>query len=794
MWNALRFTALHFSLLPLLQTLFFPWKRDVSFRAWRGFHPLKFFGLAFNNIFSRFWGAMVRLVVLMFGVLIFCVVFLFGGMFFLLFCFGPLLLGSSVVLYIFSSSLGFWFSLFGFFGCLIAFLGYVMREKDIVPVFDIRVLRRKSFFKRILARLGLHHVETAHLENDASFSEFLQKNTLERTLFEKAVLIEWAAAVKRSRKKKFWLWDNLKKTRPIGKGWCYAYTPKLDQYVVDLSSHDPTEYREMELVGRREEFSVTALVLKRPVENNVVIVGDPGIGKKTLVHYFGRSLRENVFRGDRLGDARLLLFDIGAAISDAVGHGQDPEYFLRTLFLEAAYAGNVILVIENIDTHFSGNGMHSYLPSLFTEFLQLPTFRVIATASTNQYHELIKKEAQAFKFFETVYIREPNEAETFDILLHFFEESERQNVVFTIQGLEAIIAFASRYHWETPFPERAIDLAQEILLYWQGTDDQYITPGVAHAFFSLKTGASTGAAEGEEREKLLHLEELLHERVIGQTEAVREVAEAMRKARVGFSDPKRPLGSFIFFGPSGVGKTETAKAFAESYFGDEKKMIRFDMSEFQTPQSIDRMIGSRITNVQGELVNAAKEKPFSILLLDEIEKAYPRVLDLFLQILDEGYVTDGFGEKVSFRNMIIIATSNAGAPLIKSLVAEQASMVEIRKQVLDHIIEKNIFRLEFLSRFNGLIFFEPLKQTELEAVAMLKLQHFADRLKKEKNITVVFDSDVASLVVERGFEAEFGTRSLNRFIENAIEDVMVKKIIAGEVTEGSVFRVSGNEL
>ena len=319
-------------------------------------------------------------------------------------------------------------------------------------------------------------------------------------------------------------------------------------------------------------------------------------------------------------------------------------------------------------------------------------------------------------------------------------------------------------------------------------------PETVENFIELKTGMPTGALNEDEKEKLLKLEELLHRRVVGQNEAVKQVAEAMRKARAGFGDALRPLGSFIFFGPSGVGKTETAKAFAEHYFGGDDKMIRLDMSEFQTPESIDRMIGSRTGGVQGELVTAVREKPFSIVLLDEIEKAYPRALDLFLQILDEGYVTDGFGEKVSFRNTVIIATSNAGAPLIKSLVREHVPMTEIRQQVLDQIVESNLFRLEFLSRFDGLIFFEPLKQEELEAVAELKLKKFALRLKEEKNIAVSFASDVVSTIVEKGFEPEFGVRSLNRFIENSIEDAVVKKIIAGDLVSGGSLTISGEEL
>ncbi|MDO8566208.1 MAG: AAA family ATPase [Candidatus Moranbacteria bacterium] len=794
--NYLRFVVHRFYMGGLLRTFFSPWKRDVIFHTWGGFHPIRSLEAMFQNLLTRLLGMFLRLMLFIIGVSVWCITLVLGVAFFFFYIGAPFFIVFGFIVLPLSPSFGIASLFIGVISLGSAFFGYVMRKKEEPLTFDIEKLRKKKFFKRVLARLGLEKksVEKEALKDTKTFLTFLKTLGIEEVLYERAVIVERATAEKKAQKSRFWSWENLHTQRPFGKDWHYAYTPRLDHYCLELSRFDPTEYGRAELIGRHDELRVVTVVLARETQNNVILVGDPGIGKKTFIHHLARLIRENRFGAEYLDGARVLLFDIGRAVSDAASQGIAADHYLRRLFVEATYAGNVILAVENVDLYLGNEHSLPNLAVLFSEFLQLPNFRLIATAPTGRYHALAKEDEQTLKFFEVIYLRETTKEETLSILIQHFERAERRRIAFTLRGFDAIIESAGRYNWEMPFPERAIDLAQEVLVYWSKSRKGFITQETVDAFTTLKTGVPTGALGAGEKEKLLKLEELLHLRVIGQNEAVKQVAEAMRKARAGFGDDKRPLGSFIFFGPSGVGKTETVKAFAESYFGSEERMIRLDMSEFQTSESIDRLIGSRAMGIQGQLVEAAREKPFSILLLDEIEKAYPRALDLFLQILDEGYVTDGYGEKVSFRNMVIIATSNAGAPLIKVLVREKASMAVIRERVLDHIIENNLFRLEFLSRFDGIIFFEPLKQGELEAVAKLKLKKFADRLKKEKNITISFTPDVVPKIVEKGFEPEFGTRSLNRFIENAIEDAVVKKIIAGEVKEGGALVVSGDEL
>lgn len=794
--NLVRYILHRFHIRGLFLTLLSPWKRDVTFRDWLGFHPIKSLQALFENLISRFLGMIVRLVMVVLGLGVFGITVCVGLLAIAWYIMAPIFVIGGLVSFFFNPLLGGLF-IIGLLGILGAFVGYGVRERDDESTTDITLLKKTAWFPVLLARLGLEKKDVGKevLKNTEAFLAFLLTRGIDRVVFEQAVRLEYVHYRAQAREKQFLSWENLRKSIPLGKGWRYAYTPHLDRYALDLSEYDPTEYAHAVLVGRQEEFRMTTLVLERPSQNCALLVGDPGIGKKILIHHLARAVRENAFVGTPLGDARFILLDIGRVVSDALNRGVDVDGAVRSLLGESAYAGNVVLVIENIDTVFGdGTAGHSLAP-VFGEFLSLPGFRLIATMATTRYHALAKTNEQVFKFFEEIFFHETTEEETLLVLLDFVRRLERKQRVFTLPGLLSIIAQSSRYKWEVPFPERALDLAEEVLTYWQGLpEERFITPKVVEAFVTLKTGMPTGVIESDEKDKLLRLEEFLHKRVIGQNEAVKQVAEAMRRARAGFGDAKRPLGSFIFLGPTGVGKTETVKAFAECYFGSEDRMIRLDMSEYQTPEAVSRLIGSEALGQTGQLTDLVKEKPFSILLLDELEKAYPKALDIFLQILDEGFVTDSTGTKVSFRNTIIIATSNAGAPIIKAGIDNGTPFADIRKQVLDFVVEQGVYRPEFLNRFDGVIFFEPLKQAELLQVTEMKLKLFSDRLKKEKNITIRFASGVAEKIVARGYEPDFGARSINRYIEDTIEDAVIGQIIAGSVVTGGALSVTADDL
>ncbi len=799
-WNCMRYVLLVFDMGGLFLTLLSPWKRDVTPKNWVGFELGRTLERIAFNVFSRVVGAFVRFFLILFGLAVLVTVSLIGipilllwiaaipATFYAIFFLATTVPLDPVSIVVAALPMAvFAFSIFG----------YASRLPETFIPKDRADLFTKPWFPRVLGRLGLvpEDFKVEDWLTDEALEARLRELNIAHETFDEIVAFEADAAERRARKPRFWLWENLRKSSPFGRGWQFGYTVKLDRYCTDLSAYDVSEYLNLRLCGRDAELEVATLIMRRQGQNDFLLVGDAGIGKKMFVHALARKIRE----GDlpEFAHLRFLLFDLGVAVGDALNRGEDMENSLRYIFTQAAYAGNIVLVIDGLD-QFLGASHDSNRPNLaplFSEFLGMSTFQVIGMMTTTGYHEIVRFNESVVKFFEAVYLREPDENATIRILLNIMEPVERLRIGFTWKSLKTIFEMSGEYDWDSPYPERAIDLAQQTLLHWEShMDSAFILPSTVAAFVSLKTGMPVGALQEDEKDKLLHLEEILHKRVIGQDEAVRQVSDALRRARAGFGNPKRPLGSFLFLGPTGVGKTETAKALAEAYFGDEERMIRLDMSEYQGADASNKLIGSEVTRDAGHLTEAAKNHPYGVILLDEIEKAYPKALDIFLQILDEGFVTDGFGKKLSFRKSIIIATSNASSILINELLGHGQTADQAKTEVINDIVKNGTFRIEFMNRFDDIIFFSPLVNQELREVAGLKLELLAKRIKKQKNIDLAFDSSVPDIIIERGYEQEFGARSLNRYIEDKIEDVVVRKVIAGDVVEGGTILITAADL
>lgn len=297
----------------------------------------------------------------------------------------------------------------------------------------------------------------------------------------------------------------------------------------------------------------------------------------------------------------------------------------------------------------------------------------------------------------------------------------------------------------------------------------------------------------EEKSTLINLEEKLHQRMVGQEEAVRAVSDALRRARTRVGSSKKPIGSFLFLGPTGVGKTELSKTLAWAYFGDERSMVRMDMNEFQSLQGVDRFIGRKVSGTDqlegGEFVKKVREKPFSVVLLDEIEKAHPDILNLFLQMLDEGYITDGMGEKVILSNAIIIATSNAGANLIREGVAAARPLSDLKNELLEYLQKENLFRPEFLNRFDGVILFKPLTQEELKQVAHLMFEQTISKM-REEGYQIDIEEAALDYLVSVGYKPEYGAREMRRVFQDKIESYLAKKILDNKITKGEPFQIA----
>ncbi len=783
--NLVRYVFHHFNIWGLTRTLFVPWKRDISFRLWRGFHPLLFLHSLSNNMLVSFLGAVVRSGVIVAGLALVVLALVGAGTLLVLWFFTPLILiGGAFALGMIWGPLwgggAFLLALATVGAALGAWRDSVRRQTDFSHDLTHAPWRDRTFL-----RLGItpKNIPEEVFRSSETRIRFLADFSLDEEDFVRAAALEEKRYFEQEQTKRFWDWEMLHRSPRIGKHWVYAYTPLLDRYSEDLAEKDYSEYRHQRPIGRGSVMEMLALDLSRPAQNNVLLVGNPGIGKRSLVHALAKAIRENEYQGAPLDDVRMMLFNLGQVLADGRAQDLDPKNLLRQVLDQAVYAGNVVLVIEDMELYLNPDSELS-VGEVLHEYLTVPTCRMIGLTTTESFRTLGLEQIPALKYFEVIQVPEPSKEDTIAILLDIFKVLELKRPVFTLQSLEAIVDSAERYNWEMPFPERAIDLAQEVLVYWEKQPDlPFITRAVVEDFLEEKSGIPMGETTNEERDKLLHLEELLHERVIGQDEAIKQIAEAFRKARAGLGNDTKPIGSFLFLGPTGVGKTETAKALAAVYFGDEERMVRLDMSEFQSPQSVAELIGSAELDVQGRLTSLIKEHPYSILLLDELEKAYPRVLDIFLQILDEGFVTDGFGHKVNFRNTIIIATSNAGAQYIHEATLGGQAIGDIEESLMERVIADGLFRPEFLNRFDGVILFQTLTSEEMAAITKLKLEAFAKKLYEEKKITLTFAPEVIPLIIERGYKPEFGARSINRYIADVVEDALVKKILRGDIRD-----------
>ncbi|MEK9173833.1 MAG: AAA family ATPase, partial [Patescibacteria group bacterium] len=569
------------NILDLAATLFSPWHRDVSSRNWVGLHPVLSLQRLTMNVLSRFMGSIVRFLTIC--VFFVSLIFFFIGGLFAVFSFflAPVMLGLSVILFLAESSLVGIAFVSGILGMTLAIYGYLHRTKPVVIDDDILSFRSGTIFDAVAGRLGCDaqaREELQHLTSD-TLGAWLHTHDLEEKDVRMAVAIEKYFFEKQQLASHFWSWSELAKWSRIGKSWKYGYTIHLDRYSTDLSESDYSEYGHDDIYGKQQVFQALLGALERTSQNSVLLVGDPGIGKQSLVHYFGRLIRENVLRGTLFDDMRVLWFDVAHVVSDADASGLEVEDTLRGLFTEATLAGNCILAIP----HFEGlllpdNKGRNFRP-LVEEFLGYPNFRAIGLTDTAGKLALEQEASQALGLLETLEMTEPNEEDILLILLSEFHDREKREGTFTLKALQSIIKNGESMHWETPFPERAIDLAESILVSGRHDQNHLITAELVDNYLVEKTGIPRGVIDEAEKDKLLNLEELLHARVIGQVEAINQIAEALRKARAGFANTKRPIGSFLFLGPTGVGKTETAKALAHVYFGAEEKMIRLDMSE-----------------------------------------------------------------------------------------------------------------------------------------------------------------------------------------------------------------------
>ncbi|MEI7424682.1 MAG: AAA family ATPase, partial [Candidatus Staskawiczbacteria bacterium] len=456
----------------------------------------------------------------------------------------------------------------------------------------------------------------------------------------------------------------------------------------------------------------------------------------------------------------------------------------------------VILVLNDIE-NFVGNKKQKAgafdISGVLSKYLSIPSFQFIGITSYDGLHKNIEGESSFADMFEKVEVSEVTEAETINILQSAGLELEyKYKLLILDPSIREIVNLTARYMPSLPFPKKALDVLNESAIYVQKLKGfkgyPVVSPHHIAEIVSKKTEIPVGKMELKEKETLLNLENLIHERIVNQEEAVKEISTAMRRARMGIASKTRPMGTFLFLGPTGVGKTETAKALAQIYFGSEKKMIRIDMSEFQTISDIPRLIGATSpVEMQGLLTTPVRETPFSLILLDEIEKAHPNILNLFLQVLDEGHITDGQGRKVVFTSSIIICTSNAGADMIFKQV--EAKQIVEKDKLLGNLFEKNIFKPEFINRFDSTVIFHPLTKDNLMKIAQLSLKSLQKNL-KEKEIDFEITEALKERIVELSYKPEYGAREMRRVIQDKVENSVATALLSDKINKGDKIQIN----
>ena len=624
------------------------------------------------------------------------------------------------------------------------------------------------------------------------FHQFLFENKLDRSDIRTLAYWQWAYDLGQKSRSQFWKKENLLARRGIGKDWASGYTVTLDKYATDITEGITKGRMVNHLFGRVAETESIERVLARSGENNVVIVGQPGVGKKTIVYALAKKIAE----GDtlpQLAHKRVLELDVGALLAGASAGGE-VEARMKRVFNEAARAGNVILLVDEIHILFTRTSSAGTIDAtqLLLPYLTTSGLQVVGLTSYDDYHAIIAVNSTLEQSFAKVEVHEPPVEDVFRILQLVVPQIEaHSHVLILYQAMKSAIILCDRYIKNEPFPEKAIDVLEDAAVYARAKrKSPKVTTEDIEAVIRQRTEIPVGNIALAEKNVLLDLEKILHDRIVGQDEAIKVVADALRRSRSGIASAKKPIGSFLFLGPTGVGKTETAKALSATYFGSEKLMLRFDMSEYQQARSIDRLIGGG--TAKGQLTNMVIENPFSLLLLDELEKAHPDILNIFLQVLDDGRLTDAAGKTVDFTNTIIIATSNAGSELIRESVS-QFREANLKERLLHHLQTQGIFRPEFLNRFDAVVVYRPLTEEQTEAVTELLLKELNKRL-KEQDITVVITPELVKKVAQLGYDPAFGARPLRRVIQDKIESLVAKKLLSGEISRGNNVTLDPKDL
>ena len=639
-----------------------------------------------------------------------------------------------------------------------------------------------------------------------------------------------------------------------------ASTPTLNSFSRDLTKL-AREGKLDPVIGRESEIQRVVQILSRRTKNNPCLIGEPGVGKTAVVEGLAQMIAGgNV--PETIADRRVMTLDLSGMVAGSKYRGEFEER-IKKVISEVTEDGNVLLFLDEIHTIIGAGGAEGAIDAsnILKPSLARGEIQLIGATTREEYRKYIEKDAALERRFQPVVVEEPTEEQSIAILKGLRPKyEEHHKVTITDEALVAAVRLSSRYINDRFLPDKAIDLIDEaaskirLTTYVEPAEIKSLTEDIEkleiqkeqaikneayekagdikkrqqkkrekiekirEKWQKEKTSRKLTVGEGEiadvvsgwtkipvrklaeeESERLRKLESILHERVVGQEEAVTAVAKAIRRGRVGLKDPKRPIGSFLFLGPTGVGKTELCKALAEAMFGTENALIRVDMSEYMEKHSVSKMIGSPPGYVGyeegGQLSEKVRRNPYSVILFDEIEKAHPDVFNILLQILDDGHITDAQGRKVDFKNTILIMTSNAGAENIispkrlgfSSESGEKADYAFMKERVMEEV--RRMFKPEFLNRIDEILVFHPLTKENIKTIAGILLRGIEKRTKDQLGMTLTITDDAIDFLADKGYDSKYGARPLRRTIQTQIEDQLSEKILEGTIRKKTEVRI-----